>query len=713
MRGSTLAVMVALGLALSACGKGGDAAQAPGPSDYKAAPPTSEASRGEPEEPEATATITTTRTPDDDDEEAWDEEPAKPAEVPAAAPRPEPKVDLLSKLSNERAADKGGLGFEGDGQGGGGEGIGRIHGMGRVDTGGGRGEGKEERARERGRVTGKKKEAAAKDGYARFAQEGEAERQRAQFYDFDDAEVAGNLEKPAQEALAERDRRLDDLRDALNQALVDEQVAPSATLPRMFYFENTYLGGNAGYLHRMRLVEGMLAGPDHAHRMAHAPAQPFDAPGEAGMALKATLSHRWVEGPQRVILQVGLQGSERFGWRRPPLDMVLVVDEAARAAHPQVLVEAIAALVQRLGPADRLGVVLAGPAPEVVCKLDRTRALRTELTRRVDALTTPRTIGSADLEAALREAGALLRRAHEDTAVIPGTQSVVLLTAGGDARRVGAATRAAHDLTLQGAVTSVVQLGDGGADPWWQVADAGHGNYHHAEAGALGAPLQAELDSLAKVVARLLRLNVRLAKGVQAIRVLGTRVLEDEEVQQVKAREVAVDQNLSKTFGVTADRGDDDDGIQTVIPYFYGGDDHVVLIELWVEKPGPVADVTLKYKDMVALGNATARASVSLAATPRPETVEQRMVLRNVASFRLAEALADAGRHWQRGRFDAARGVLNQASDLALGEDRRMLAAFQAALDAPSQHVSGDSRAALSEALELAAARKLGQPAPR
>jgi len=51
--------------------------------------------------------------------------------------------------------------------------------------------------------------------------------------------------------------------------------------------------------------------------------------------------------------------------------------------------------------------------------------------------------------------------------------------------------------------------------------------------------LDQELDALSKVVARLLRVNVRMASGVKAIRVIGSRVLDPDEVRRLKAREKA------------------------------------------------------------------------------------------------------------------------------------------------------------------------------
>ncbi len=499
-------------------------------------------------------------------------------------------------------------------------------------------------------------------------------------------------------------------------------VPPTRLLPRMFYFENTYLGGSAAAAEHLRRLQRALGSRADVLARASAYEQAFDPPEHAGMALTAELDRSWVDRPTRVYLQVGLRGSQRFGWRRPPLDVVAVVDGGVSG---RVREELVIALLRKLGPQDRLGVVVAGvgpgASPDVLAAPRRLRDVRGELTRGLERLGAPRPgAGPQALAAALRRAAALLRDAAMAEATVPGTQTVLLVTDATGAERVGAAGQVAQELTVQGVVTSVVQLGHAATRAWWPVANKGYGNYHVVASGGgegavetLGAALDAELGSLSKVVARLLRLNIRLAPGVRAVRVVGSRKLEEEEVRAVKAREVATDRALSKTLGVRADRGEDDDGIQTVIPYFYGGDSHVVLVELWVTRPGPVAEVTLKYKDMVNLGNATARASARLQAAPRGVTPEQRSVARNLVGARLAERFAQAARAARRGRWGEVQGALRAARALAVAggpRDRALVTGLSTLAAQTAALGDQGSWATLADALELAHDRKLGQP---
>ena len=107
-----------------------------------------------------------------------------------------------------------------------------------------------------------------------------------------------------------------------------------------------------------------------------------------------------------------------------------------------------------------------------------------------------------------------------------------------------------------------------------------------------------------------LRLRIRLAPGVQLVDVLGSARLDDIRAERVREAEVAIDRRLARNLGIAADRGEDEEGIQIVIPNFYAGDDHVILLDLVAEGPGPLAEVTLRYKDVINQQNAVARASL-------------------------------------------------------------------------------------------------------
>ncbi|MFO0748057.1 MAG: hypothetical protein U1F43_20715 [Myxococcota bacterium] len=522
----------------------------------------------------------------------------------------------------------------------------------------------------------------------------------------DDAKLGAKGERARGRGFANRDG---DMRVAANDVDPDRFTPPDRILPRMLYFENTYLGGSAAYAERLRRLDAALGEGERHYQRVKAEAQPFDAPASDGLAVTASVDATHIEDAQRVFLQVGIRGSDRYGWRRPPLDVVLVIDRDAFAGGPAVVTGFVVDLMRKLGSADRLGIVVAGD-DSAFLELTRTQNAQQHLARRIDAMSAPTAAGDDALARAMRQAGAMLQAGSDDEAVVPGSETVLVLTSGDGDARVRAATAAAHDLTIQGAVTSIFTL-DQADSQWWQVANAGYGNFHRVTADTFDRALDEEMADLARVVARLVRVNVHLGKDVDAIRVLGTRVLDAAEVTAVKAREAATDANLSKTMGIASDRGEDDDGIQTIIPYFYGDDSHVILIELWVKKPGLVADVTVRYKDMVNLDNATARTSVILGARPQQPTREQELIARNVRGFELGETLQHASIAVRHNDAGAAVQAINKARALAAETNQNDAEAVEGLLrqvEAPTWQNNPAAQSMVVESLLISGQRRVG-----
>ena len=478
---------------------------------------------------------------------------------------------------------------------------------------------------------------------------------------------------------------------------------PTSFLPDFFYFENTYLGGDAGYRESLRRLDRALADVGAPHRLSRLPDQAFDAPVRDGLGLLATATGAMTDGPGRVFLQVGLRGSDRHGWRRPPLELVVVLDSARLGDATTDVVTFIETVLERLGPQDRVAIVASGQSAPVAT-LGGLRQHRSELLPRLEQVL--RAIpATGTLAEAMTRAGWIFVEASRARTTAPGTQVALLFTRSDRSPGDVAAQAApvASQLALGGVVTSVVGLSGSVDDAaLWTIAAAGHGNAHTAVAGqkdSVVATVDAELELLSRVVARLVRVNVKLAPGVKAIRVLGSRPLLDDEVRVVKAREVETDRRLSQVLGITADRGDDDDGIQTVIPVFYGGDSHVVVLELWAENAGPVADVTLRYKDMVNLDNRSARTSVSVRGHGRDAEQEDPLLASTRDAMVVGDALRNAASSARSGDLGTAIGTLDHNPGAISGTYGNLLRSA----------ARGEvNTSAVVESLELAARRAVG-----
>jgi hypothetical protein len=250
-----------------------------------------------------------------------------------------------------------------------------------------------------------------------------------------------------------------------------------------------------------------------------------------------------------------------------------------------------------------------------------------------------------------------------------GSSLILLVTTGGLAGPAAAVTRIAHDSAVAGAPTSVVGVGDvPDLARLEAIALAGQGNRR-----LMGSPGEArgvvdrELAAVSHVVARAVRLRIKLAPGVKLVEVLGSERLDARRSQRVRDAEQSIDQRLSRNLGIDADRGEDEEGIQIVVPTWYSGDAHVVLLDVVVPGPGPVAEVTVRYKDLVQLRNGVARASMRLTHDARPPGPLEQNVARNVLALELSQVLALAARALGRGDSDAATERLNAFTELVQG----------------------------------------------
>ncbi len=275
--------------------------------------------------------------------------------------------------------------------------------------------------------------------------------------------------------------------------------------------------------------------------------------------------------------------------------------------------------------------------------------------------------------------------------------------------------------SLAGVATRVVGLGsDAALAPMERLALAGQGRRrvlaHARDAEDLAA---SEITAVSRVVARAVRLRIRLADGVQLVDVLGSRSLDELEAHRVREAEQAIDRALAARLGIASDRGEDEDGIQIVVPAFYADDAHRVLLDLVVPGPGPVADVPVRYKDLVRLGTAPLTDRLVLGRGPAARGPAQRAVHAALLGHRVAEGLRVAAGHLDAGRPDLARASLDAtlarleaatralpelASEPAIGRDGTLVRRYAEATTAQPAD-------ALARSLRYAAHRRLlGDP---
>ena len=430
------------------------------------------------------------------------------------------------------------------------------------------------------------------------------------------------------------------------------------------YWRNTYVPGDPF----LRQLEERLGGGARAvSQSAAAIGQPFDAPDDAALAVYLSTDRRSGAGETRTLVQVGIQGTERRSGRRPSMNIAVVLDMSAPVDTETGA--AIRTLLEEFANAsdvgDRFSLVVAGrdggvviPAGEM--RFGQATVAAQWLTGATDApaeLGDPRNLTITE---AYDEAIGIVSNDDDPTAPL-GSTLVWVVTGGTLGSAAPGLEARAHHAAVAGVPTSVLGVGNGVATGELdQLALRGQGTRRHLERAADAEETVAdEINAASSVVARAVRLRIRLAPGVQLVDVIGSERLDTQQVERVRQAERSIDQRLSRSMGIQADRGEDEDGIQIVIPAFYAGDSHVILLDVVAPGTGPVADVTMRYKDLINLRNGTSRASTQLARGELDRGPLERNVLKNLLAWELAEALRSAGSDARRGNAPAAAATLD------------------------------------------------------
>jgi hypothetical protein len=500
-------------------------------------------------------------------------------------------------------------------------------------------------------------------------------------------------------------------------------------LPARGYFRNTYLPGDPEltWLRESLSASLELEGRRLAER-ARPYRQPFDAPERAGLALSLDASAAGLEGPTRLLLQIGLKGAERPAHRRSALDVALVMDlrELPDDEARQALWGLADALASARQAGDRFFLVVAGAETPLVLGPEAFEPARVRRALADALLGLETRPASPGLAGALEKAYAALAELGSSDGPL-GSQLLLLASAGGLGEEQEELAARAHRAAREGVSLSALGVGTrAAAEELAELAQAGQGRRRLVTRDSARSALEAELAAGGAVVARAVRLRIRLADGVRLVGMLGSEPLLAPAAGRVREAEQAIDQRLARTLGIEADRGQDEDGIQVVIPAFYAGDEHVILLDVVAPGPGPLADVQVRFKDLVGLANGVVSRELGLPAGGRAAGRREALVEKNALAFDLAAELKGAAGQLARGDARAARAGLERAEaaldalvsrrpqlrgDPELGQDRALLADCRAALDAAGGEAG--RQVELARALRLAGKSKLAFARPR
>lgn len=520
----------------------------------------------------------------------------------------------------------------------------------------------------------------------------------------------------------------DGVRAGLRAALPSAWDVAHATTGLTFrssqsWWANTYVPGDAS----LRMLHARLAASSAAlpggtlsalalAETASPTAPSIAAPTDRALAIGVHADTTAIEGPTRVRVEIALRAIDQAAGRRGALRVALVVDARSglgteESDHLRAL---CASLSRSLSPRDRVIVTAAGSSGGTLVPLGVLRHGQVEVALR-HLTSPPETTVDAPATSLADALAAGLEAVSTDD---DGAGLVLLVTP--DGAHDASVDQALHLGAVAGVPTTAVGIGTAASTSSLDaIALAGEGRRRMvlSDDDATRA-VREELVAASRLVARALRVRVRLADGVQLVDVVGSHALDAEETRRTRESERAIDQSLARRLGIAQDRDDDDSGVRVLVPSFYAGDAHTIVLDLLVTRPGPVADVDVRFKDLVRLGNGTASSALALeagTATPGPRE------LRVVSSWlgqEVAAALDEAADRLEAGDVDGAstrlaaiRTLLTQAEGATPGlasvtsvrTDGLLVDRFLAAL-------SGGDRGLVASSLHYAAARRVVVP---
>jgi Mg-chelatase subunit ChlD len=454
------------------------------------------------------------------------------------------------------------------------------------------------------------------------------------------------------------------------QAVVPDRavsVSPkSATINPNMYINSTYMGGHGAKDRLEKLVrEGVLVDGKRIRLEAFSRnySQAFPIPINTALGVTAdTERAKIIQAGDKTFLQVGIQAMKGEAPKRPPLNVVLVLDcsgsmeaegklDAAKQAARQ--------LITALHPTDIFSLVVFDDEAQVLLPARPMKDKRHASGVVSNIMPGGGTNIFDGLRLGYREA---LKNVGRE-----GVSRVLLLSDGEvtsgemDPAKFHQLAASNVDRDIQ---TTAVGLGISfNEDLMMSVAREGKGNYHFIKDGGDTQKVFAtELDELTHIVAKAVKVRVRLADGIGLVRVMGAKALDAGQVRQVKEEERRIDRRVADELGIALNRQHEKDepGIKLLIPNFYRGDNHIVMMELSIPRGQgrrQIAEVTVKYKDLVSGANREAKAAAAVQYTAdRAEMIASinRNVKKNLLGFQTGEALTEAAALIQQGRVAEA-----------------------------------------------------------
>jgi len=434
-------------------------------------------------------------------------------------------------------------------------------------------------------------------------------------------------------------------------AIPAQSPLPSSFKPKTGYWKNTYLPGDPA----IRLLESQLKSWPLKQslaldNLAYQNWQPFDPPSQSAIALYLNSDNNVINGPTRLRLQVGIKGSLRQSGQRSNLNLTVLLDthQLTSKKDQQIISELILNLARSKQPGDRFSLVTTSKTfPSLPWDKFKYGAIKLFLQQLFSEKANKHITDSFTL------ATQQLKNHEKNNSNLAENLMLLVSSSSRDYHRL---QRRMQRNAVSGLPTSIVAIGNNmNLFEIDELARLGQGSRRILnDLSQVKSTVNKELYSSSRTVAKALRLKIKLANHVQLNDILGSHPLDEKRSQWVRDAENSIDQRISKQLGIKSDRGKDEEGIQIVIPKFLAGDSHVILLDVLVEKPGQIAEVTAKYKDLVFLKNGNNRLELSLNNKQKPLTALEYNVTKNHQAHKLANQLQIISQELQQKHYQLA-----------------------------------------------------------
>jgi len=435
------------------------------------------------------------------------------------------------------------------------------------------------------------------------------------------------------------------------------------------YYSSTYVGGSGERDRIEKLVNDGVVIDGKTVKLAaftREYSKGLTIPTDKALNVQVDLEQSKIDkAGGEVHVQVGLHAIKREAPKRPAINLCLVIDRSGSMEDEGKInfaKKAATDVINGLAATDYLGIVAYDDDAQVLLpsqKLTRKAAA----SRQVQSLLPG---GATNIHEGLQMAyGEVKRHFTKD-----GINQVILLSDGmvtagvEDPYAFRELVSKMADADIQ--TTSVGMGIDFDEELMMGIAQQGRGGYHFIRDAAQTQEIfQKELGQLTRVVAKAVKLRIELPESVELLRVLGSSALSQQEAAQTKRTEQRIDDKVYDDLGIKRDRQKEDEpGIKMLIPHFYAGDSHVVMLRVRVprgKQTRQIAKVEVKYKDLVFRKNRTASDTATVRYTTDKGAVVasvSRPVKKNVLGFKTGEALLTAAEHIKQGRVpDAAKAI--------------------------------------------------------